>query len=326
MAGSQTAPLVVTSLSPSFGKFDRRPVDLLAENGMEVRFADPYAPTDEDIAVADVFVAGVSPINDDIMARAPRLRLIAKHGVGIENIDLSAARDRGIDVTNMPGAGTHAVAELVFAHILAAARGLVRVDRQVRRGAWPAEIGIGLRGRVLGIVGTGRIGQAVGEIGRGFGMRLVAYDPFPSEDFVASGADYRPLPEVLRAADVVTLHVPLTPDTRHLIGAEELRQMKPSAILVNASRGATVDEDALVEALVNGELAGAGLDVHETEPTPNTRLLQLDSVTVTSHVGAYTMDSLAEVSAATAENILRIAAGHSPLHIVNLASDQPNRL
>ena len=310
----------VSSLSPSFGKFDPRPVDKLQAHGLTVQFINPAVGPESlahQLAGCQILIAGTSPVDDDFMALAPQLRMIAKHGVGVENIDLAAAAKRKILVTNVPGAGSSAVAELVFGHMLAVARGIVRVDSQVRHGAWPTEIGFGLRGSTLGIIGTGRIGQAVGSIAEGFGMRIVAYDPYLSDAFAQSCAHYQSLSEVLRTADFVTLHVPLSDSTRHLIGRAELGIMKRTAILINASRGGIVDESALVESLITGGIAGAGLDVHESEPSTNQRLFELKNVTLTSHIGAYTHDSLARISDDTAENILRLVNGNRPEFVVN---------
>lgn len=312
----------VASLSPSFGRFDPTQVDRLRSRGIEVCFLDQHGTSPEELADAladcQVLIAGTTPVTDETISMAPGLRLIAKHGVGVENIDVDAATRRGIYVTNVPGASASAVAELAFGHILALARGIVRVDRRVRQGEWPTEIGMDLHGAALGIVGTGRIGQAVGAIANGFGMRIIAYDPVPSEAFAStSGARYLPLRDLLEAADIVTLHVPLSSDTRHLIGAAELRIMKFTALLVNTSRGSIVDEEALVEALVTDEIAGAGLDVYEFEPPKNRRLLELEKVVVTSHIGAYTHGALASVSAETAENILRLVDRSRPQFVVN---------
>lgn len=311
----------VVSMSPSFGKFDVAPVQLLQAHGIEVVLLDHKRVSPERLVKVlrdcRVVIAGTAPVTEAMMLMAPQLRMIAKHGVGVENIDVAAASRLDVYVTNVPGAGSSAVAELVFGHILAVTRGLVRVDRQVRLGKWPTEIGMGLYGSTLGIIGTGRIGQAVGAIARGFGMRILAHDPFPSDGFAASGANYDSVREVLRNSDVVTLHVPLSSETHHLISRNELRLMKQSAFLINASRGSVVDEEALVDSLVAGEIAGAGLDVHDSEPTMNHRLLELENVTVTSHIGAYTYGSLAQVSADTSKNILRLTAGIVPDFIVN---------
>jgi glyoxylate reductase len=244
-------------------------------------------------------------IDAPLLDRARRLRIVANLAVGTDNIDLAAARARGIAVSNTPDVLTDATADLAFALLLAAARRLAWADRYVRGGGftgWRPDVGLGLdvTGRTLGIVGAGRIGRAVAERARGFRMNVL----FCSRSGGDVGKD-----ELLARSDFVSLHAPLTPETRHWIGEPELRRMKPTAVLVNTARGPLVDETALVRALREGWIAGAGLDVFEREPALAKGLVDLPNVVLAPHVGSATVatrDRMAEVAAA---NIVAALAG-----------------
>ena len=224
--------------------------------------------------------------------------------VGTDNVDLGAAQRLGIAVSNTPDVLTDATADLVFALLLAAARGLVWADRLVRAGGftgWTPELGVGLdvTGRTLGIVGAGRIGRAVAERAKGFRMRVL--------ERRASGG--MPLPELLERSDFVSLHVPLTEATRHLIAEPELRRMQPHAVLVNTSRGAVIDERALVRALREGWIAGAALDVFEDEPDLAPGLVSLPNVVLTPHLGSATLATRDRMAEIAATNITACLAG-----------------
>lgn len=237
------------------------------------------------------------PVGADEMDRLPSLRVIANYGAGYDNLDVPAARARGIGVSNTPDVLTDATAELTWALILAVARRLAEAERVARSGSWagwrPTELlGLGLGGRVLGIVGAGRIGREVGRRAPAFGMTVVYAGPRSEREWEReTGARRLPLPELLAAADVVTLHVSLTPGTHHLMDASALASMKPGAILVNTARGAVVDEEALADALARGRLRGAALDVHEREPELNPRLLERPEVLLLPHIGSATEEA-----------------------------------
>ena len=243
-------------------------------------------------------------IDEPLLARGRGLRIVANMAVGTDNVDLAAAAKLGIAVSNTPDVLTDATADLAFALLLAAARRLAWADRYVRGGGftgWRPDVGIGLdvSGRTLGIVGAGRIGRAVAERARGFRMEVLFHS--------RSGGVAKD--ELLARSDFVSLHAPLTPDTRHWIGEPELRRMKPTAVLVNTARGALVDEAALVRALRLGWIAAAGLDVFEREPALAAGLVDLPNVVLAPHVGSATVatrDRMAEVAAA---NIVAALAG-----------------
>jgi glyoxylate reductase len=250
-------------------------------------------------------------------AAGTNLRGICNVAVGFDNVDLAACARRGVVVTNTPGVLDDATADLAFALILAARRRLGEAERLVRAGK-PWEWGMGfmvghdLRGGRLGIVGLGGIGARVAARGLGFGMEIAYYGRRESPRAAELEATRLDLDELLATSDVVSLHTPLTPETRHLIGARELGLMKPTATLVNTARGAVVDEAALVEALREGRIAGAGLDVFEHEPDVHPGLLELENVVLVPHIGSATVETRATMAELAARNAIAIARGEVP--------------
>lgn len=243
--------------------------------------------------------------------RLSSLRIVANYGVGYDNIDLAAARARGIGVSNTPDVLTGATAELTWALILAVARRLGEAERIARSGFWggwrPTELlGMGLDGRTLGIVGAGRIGREVGRRAEAFGMRVAYWGRVRHREWEReTGARWRSLPELLEESDVLSLHVALTPETEHLIDRAALERMPRGAILVNTARGPIVDEDALADALAAGHLRGAGLDVHAEEPRIHARLKDLPGVVLLPHIGSATETARREMFEVAWENLMR---------------------
>jgi glyoxylate reductase len=265
------------------------------------------------VRVAEGLLAMVADrVDEELLDAAPGLRAIANFAVGTDNIDLEAAAARGIPVGNTPDVLTDATADLAFALILALARGIVSGAATVRAGEWrtwePAgDLGTDLAGATLGIVGRGRIGEAVARRAAGFGMEVVH----------SSRSSGVPLEELLALADVVSLHTPLTPDTRHLIDARALARMKPTALLVNTARGGIVDQEALREALLAGRIAGAGLDVTEPEPLPgDDPLLDAPNLLVVPHLGSATRRTRARMAEMAVENLLAALDGRPMPHAV----------
>ena len=252
------------------------------------------------------------PVGADLIDACPHLKAIANMAVGTDNIDTEAAAARGIPVGNTPGVLTDATADLALALLLALARRIVPGADQVRAGAWKtwepaAGLGADLSGATLGIVGWGRIGQAVARRAAGFGLELIH----------SSRSSGVPLGELLERADFVSLHTPLTPQTRHLIGAHALARMKPTALLVNTARGGVVDQDALRTALLDGQIAGAALDVTEPEPLPaDDPLLDAPNLLVVPHVGSATVQTRAKMAAMAVDNLLAALAGRPMPHPV----------
>jgi glyoxylate reductase len=258
-------------------------------------------------------------VDEQVVSQAPRLKVIANVAVGYDNIDVAAARRRGIVVTNTPDVLTETTADFTWALMLAAARRAVEADRFVRSGQWRKWeflrlLGTDVHGKTLGIVGFGRIGRGVGRRALGFGMRVLYHDAVRADPPVEQElrATFTDLAMLLRDSDFVTLHCALTPETHHLIDAGALGRMKPSAILINAARGPIVDEAALVEALRGRRIAGAGLDVFEHEPTVHPGLLQLDNVVLAPHIASATEATRIKMATLAVENCLAVLEGKPP--------------
>lgn len=264
-------------------------------------------------------------VDDELLdAAGPGLVIVANYAVGFDNIDVDACTRRGVLATNTPDVLTETTADTAWALMMAAARRIAEGDRFLRSGTpwiWGPEMMLGqdLHGKVLGVVGFGRIGQAVAQRGKGFGMAVRYQDPFrpPPETERELGAEYRGLDELLAESDLVSIHVALTPETRHLFDRERLRRMKPTAVLVNTSRGPVIDEAALVEALREGDLFAAGLDVFEKEPEVHPGLLELDNAVVIPHLGSATVETRDAMGFLAVENVAAALEGRRPPTLLN---------
>ncbi len=282
-----------------------------------------YNPTGKPLssgAVADMlpgvdgYIAGLDVIDRSALAGANALKVISRYGVGVDNVDLDAAREKGIVVTNTPGANSVSVAELAVGLILALARQIPEAAKAVRLGTWPRMNGISLEAKTIGVLGLGTIGKQLVRRLAGFDCRLMAYDPYPDEAFAAAnGIALRPLDEVVAESDIVSLHLPLLPETRGLVNAQFLAKMKKGAILVNTSRGEIVDEAALRHALQTGHLSGAGLDAFAVEPPEMSNpLLQLPQVIATPHLGAQTDGATSNMGWFAMRDCLAVLRGEEP--------------
>jgi len=258
-------------------------------------------------------LAGSEPYTERVFQSAPGLRVVSRWGVGFDAIDLAAATRHGVAVCTAAGANHEAVADYAFALMGALQRGLVHNHRLITRGVWRTDFRPGLSRATVGIVGLGRIGQAVARRCRGFDMRILAYEPNPDFVFVrAHWIEIVSLEDLLRQSDLVTLHCPGGSDTRHLINRERLRLMKPTAHLVNTARGSLVDEAALCEALTSGWIAGAGLDVFEREPLTDSPLFELDNVLLSPHVAGVDYASEVAMANRAIDSILAVRRGQAP--------------
>jgi phosphoglycerate dehydrogenase-like enzyme len=306
----------------------RRRLEALAAEGLDVA----VCPELDDrqlfdlLADAEVLWHCLRPVDARMLRAAPCLKLVQKIGVGVNTIDLDVAHERGVAVCNMPGSNSAAVAEQALALMLAVLRQLPRFDADVRTGqgwSWPAERQDGLgqiAGRTVGLVGFGAVPQLLAPTLNAMGARVLYTARAPKDTDLG---EYLPLDELLQASDIVSLHVPLTPQTQHLLNRERLGAMKRGAVLVNTARGALVDEDALLDALRRGHLTGAGLDVFATEPLPtNHPLLQRDDVVLAPHVAWLTGETLTRSLAVAVENCRRLAAGETLLHRVGRGANQ----
>ncbi len=300
---------------------DRFDVTMMEAEGMpEETLKGHIAKTDPVGIVGMVNV----PITEPIMAAAPNLRVIANYAVGFNNVDVAAASRRGILVTNTPGVLTEATADLTFALLLSVARRVVESDKFLREGkfkGWKADLLLGsdVYGAVLGIIGFGRIGQAVARRGLGFNMSILYSDARRATPEVESEfrAQYVPLDELLRKADFVTIHADLNDQTRHLIGERELKLMGPNHYLINAARGPIIDEKALVRALKEGWIKGAGIDVYEREPITEPGLTDCWNAVLLPHLGSATVTARAAMAETAARNLIAAVDNQTPPNLVN---------
>jgi D-3-phosphoglycerate dehydrogenase len=260
------------------------------------------------------YIAGLDYIDRTVLEAAAELKVIARYGAGVDRVDLEAAKEKGIIVTNTPGANTVSVAELTIGLMLAVARNIPLANEATKGGDWPRLRGISLEGKVVGLVGFGAIGKQVARRLHGFDCQIVAYDPVPDEDFARSNnVALRPLAQILSQADVVSLHVPALPATRGMVNAEFLGQMKPGAILINTARGEIVNEADLLAALESGHLRGAGLDAFAIEPPGvDNPLLTLPQVIATPHTGAHTDSATNAMGWGALRDCLAVLSGQKP--------------
>jgi phosphoglycerate dehydrogenase-like enzyme len=298
--------------------------EALRAAGYELRPAQPPGPLSESALIEQLqgcvaVIASTDPYTEAVFAARPELKIVARWGIGYDSVDVAAATRHGVMVVNTPGLVTEAVADMTLALMLGVARSLPACDRAVRAGEWPAVFSGQLFDKTLGLVGLGQIGQAVARRAAGFSMTLLAHDPYADADRTAAlGVRLIGLEELLRASDFVSLHCTMGPATQHLIGRAQLQAMKPTAYLINAGRGKLVDQAALVEALREGWIAGAGLDVlAEEPPDPQDPLLQLENVVLTPHCSSFTHDTVARVNQRVCENILQALGGVQPDALLN---------
>jgi D-3-phosphoglycerate dehydrogenase len=282
-----------------------------------------YNPTSRPLTSAELvkllpgchgYIAGLDYVDRAALDAADALKIIARYGAGVDRVDLEAAKEKGIIVTNTPGANTASVAELAIGLMLALARKIPYANRATKQGEWPRLRGISLAGKVIGLVGFGAIGQQVARRLQSFDCTVVAYDPFPNEEFAkANDVALLPLEEVLDQADIVSLHLPATPETRRMVNAKFLSKMKPGAFLINTARGEIINEADLLAALQTGQLGGAGLDVFASEPPGvDHPLLQLPQVIATPHTGAHTDDATNGMGWGALQNLLPALRGEEP--------------
>lgn len=255
-------------------------------------------------------VAGLDDYSEGALRSADALRVIARYGTGVNNVDLEAAARRGITVTRTPGANSMAVAEHTMGLVLSVARGIPRLDQGVRAGEWPRTEGRELHGGTLGVIGFGAIGQLVAERAKGFGMRVIAYDPMlPDDTFAAADVERALLDDLCRRSDVVSVHVPLMPETHHLLDARRIDLLPPDAIIVNTARGGLIDEGAARAALETGALYGVGIDVYETEPPSASPLVGHPRVVATAHSGGHTRQAVQRMTEQSIGDLLAVLAG-----------------
>ena len=308
-------------------------VELLgAETGWIVDTKSGRSPSDLASALSDadaLLVRSATKVTADLLKAAPRLRIVGRAGTGVDNIDVPAASARGVLVVNAPGANSISVAEHTCALMLSLARPVPAADRAMKDGKWEKKkfLGSELRGKTLGIAGLGRIGQEVARRALAFGMRVIAHDPFIAEDVAAGmGVELRSLDQVCSEADFLTLHLPATPETRHLINEARLSRMKPGVRVINTARGELIDEKALARAIEAGTVAGAALDVFEKEPPADWALARMPQVVATPHIAASTEEAQELVGLDTAAAVRDFLRDGIVRNAVNFPSVQPEEL
>ena len=296
---------------------------VLATIGAELRTAD--SPTPEGIVTAagaaDALLVTYAKITADMIRKMPKCRVISRFGIGVDNVDIEAATRANIVVTKVPDYCIDEVSDHAMALLLALVRKIPSSSARTHGGRWEMKAVVPihrLRGSVLGLAGFGRIPQLVAPKAIAFGMRVVAYDPFvPDEVFTQAGVERVDLPALLATSDYVSVHTPLTPETRHLFNRDTFGQMKRGAYLVNTARGPIIDESALAEALDSGQLAGAALDVMTQEPPPASPLFGRDNVIITPHTSFYSEESLVELQVKAAQEVVAVLSGQAPRNPVN---------
>lgn len=295
----------------------------LKDKGYEIK-SNPTGKPMEGKALKDALcgcdgvIAGLDRYDEGIIREANGLKVISRYGVGVDNVDLKAATESGIVVTLTPGANTEAVADLAFALMMASARNIVKADRLTREGGWPKMLGGSVWGKTVGVLGTGAIGRSFARRLTGFSARVLLFDVRQDEQFAGSvGGRYVTLDEMLSESDFISVHVPLNAATKGLIGRHEISMMKPTSYIINTARGGIVDEEALADALEEGKIAGAGIDVFVHEPPVGSRLALSDKVVMTPHMGSYTREAVAMMGMMAATNLIDALDGRKPQYVAN---------
>lgn len=309
--------------APGFGRTGDEALRTLRDAGYELVPSPTDGLLSEDQLVTlvgdvDAVIAGVEPITARVLDAAPRLKVVARRGVGYDTVDVGAATARGVVVTITVGALTETVADLTFGLLLAASRRIPAFDRTLKAGKWDRIPSTDVCGKALGLIGFGAIGRAVARRAEGFGMRVLAHDLEPDEAAASAlGVTLCDLDVLLAESDFVSVHVPLTQATRGLIDGVALGRMKRSAILINTSRGDVVDEPALIAALQEGVIAGAGLDVFRHEPPRDLALAGMERVVATPHVGSHTIETLLRMERSCAGSVIEVLSGRQAACAVN---------
>ena len=265
----------------------------------------------------DGYIAGLDQVSAKVIEACERLKIISRYGAGVDRVDLEAAKKKGICVSNTPGANAEAVGELTFALLLAVARNIPKLNASTREGGWIRSTGTELFGKTMGVLGLGAIGKVTARCAAGFGMEVIAYDPYINDAYCSEhGIGNVSFEELIGRADVIALHLPLMESTHHIIDEAAIGKMKSGVILINASRGGLIDEAAACRALAEGKLGGLGLDAFEVEPPENSPLFAFDNVVVTPHTGAHTNEATANMANMAVDNLIEVLEGRPCPHAV----------
>ncbi len=298
-------------------------LEKLKEFSSDILFNITNKPLEEEDLIpllkeCDGYIAGLDFITKKVIDACSKLKVISRYGVGYDRVDIEAAKEKGIIVTNTPGANSEAVGELAFALLLSVARKIPYLDEQTRSGAWVRSTGVELKGKQLGIMGFGAIGKVVARCGQGFGMKVCTYDPYIDQKYCA---DYHieilSKEELLRRSHVISLHLPLTSKTKHMLDKNAFEIMRKGVIVINTSRGGIIDEKAAYDALKSGKAGGLGLDTFEFEPPVDSPLFEFKNVVVTPHTGAHTKEATDNMANLAVENLIAVLSGRQCNFIVN---------
>lgn len=312
----------VICTSPSFAKYDRQPIKDLEKNGFE------YLSFPADVSVEELkphlketvaLIVAFTQIDELFLSLTPNLRIVCKHGVGVDNIDLSATKKNQIFVTNVPNANKHAVADFTLTLLLGAARQLPQAVEKTKKGEWPRIFATDAYGKKIGILGLGNIGKQVALRAKGFNMQILAFDPYPDEVFAKQhGIHLVTLDELVKQSDFISIHMPLVESTHNLFNLTRIKKMKKSAFLLNLSRGGIINELDLYQALSEKLIAGAASDVFIEEPLKTHPLFDLDNFIGTPHIAGYTDGAISAIGEQCVENIINtIVKNNKPINIVN---------
>jgi D-3-phosphoglycerate dehydrogenase len=299
----------------SFGQTDPKAFEILKEAGVEVVRNDTGGimtaeQLAEKLADCDGVILGVDPLSAEVLSASPKLKAVAKYGVGTDNIDIGECERRGIKISRTVGANANAVADYAFTLMLAVARKALSIDALCRKGDWSKTTAIDIYGKTLGLIGLGAIGKGVAKRAKGFDMRVLAYDMFWDEAYAKSaGIERAGLERIYRESDFISIHVPLSETTRDMVAEKELAMMKPECIIVNTARGGIINEGALLTALRQSRIYGAGIDAFEEEPPKNPAWFELDNVVIGSHCAASTTGATQAMGRMAAENLIRDLLG-----------------
>jgi len=298
-------------------------MDRLKSFAGTLAFNSTGKPFSEDELIAQLdgcvgCIAGLDPFSKRVIESAAGLKVISRYGTGVDNVDLAAARAKGVVVCKTPGVNSQAVAELAIALLLCLARQVPMLDRKTREGYWVRSVGVELHKKTLGIVGLGAVGKRTARLAAGFSMRVLACDPNIDLEYAqANGIIPADFDTVLRESDFLSLHLPLNNETRHIMSAEAMRNMKRGAIIINTARGGLIDEAAACELLRSGHLDGLGLDVYEEEPPQHSPLLELENVVFTPHTAAHTNEATAAMAALSVQNLIDALEGRECANVVS---------
>ena len=308
-----------TSLRPDK---QTRALDKLREFADEIIFNPHDRPLKQSELIellpgCDGFLAGLDYIDADVIASCDKLRVISRYGAGVDRVDLNAARAHNVAVCNTPGANAQAVADLTLGLMLSVARRIPLLDRSVKSGNWFRNTGLELYSKTIGLFGLGAIGRAVAKRALGFSMRVMAYDPYIDNDYAAKNSIISAtIEQIVQESDVISLHLPLNEDTRHIISGELMKKMKRGVIIINTARGGLIEEEILPELLESGQIGGLGLDAFEEEPLVNTPLSGYDNVVLTPHTAAHTFEATENMADMAVQNLIDVLSGNECRHLI----------